>query len=181
MSDRHALEEAGGDLLGRIGMAMKQVDWDAFLSLTDLLPRVRRTFVAGSGRSGLVARSFGMRLMHAGLTASIPGETITPAAGKDDLLVAISCTGQIGVTHYLAQRAKQVSCRVAVLTATPDSPLARQADKLVLIPVDEPNIVVRACVFEHVAGLCLDAVFNVLSERMKLDLAAFRAHHANLE
>jgi 6-phospho-3-hexuloisomerase len=145
------------------------------------LPRARRTFVTGAGRSGLVARSFGMRLMHAGLPTFVPGETITPAAGAGDLLVAISCTGQTGITDYIARRARQLGAQVVVLTAAPDSPLARDADKVVVIPVASEDIVLRAAVFEHAASLCLDAVFNVLSDRMKLDLDAFRARHANLE
>ncbi len=181
MSDKDALKLAGDDLLARINTVLAQVDWASFLELADLLPRARRTFVSGAGRSGLVARSFGMRLMHAGLPAFIPGETVTPAAGERDLLVAISCTGQTGITHYIAQRARSLGAKVVVLTADPASPVAREADKIVTIPVVAENIVLRAAVFEHAASLCLDAVFNVLSDRLKLDLQAYRARHANLE
>ncbi|MCK4602456.1 MAG: SIS domain-containing protein, partial [Phycisphaerae bacterium] len=152
-----------------------------FMEMARMLPRARRTFVTGAGRSGLVARSFGMRLMHAGLPVFIPGETITPAAGEGDLLVAISCTGQTGFTDYIARRARQLGADVVVLTAEPNSPLAKEANKVVEIPATAKDIVVRAAVFEHAASLCLDAVFNVLAERLKLDLDEFRAHHANLE
>lgn len=179
--DRQALSAAGRELLERIETVMQNVDWSSFLALADMLPRVRRTFVTGAGRSGLVARSFGMRLMHAGLPVFVPGETITPAAGEGDLIVAISCTGQTGYTDYLARRARQLGARVVVLTADAESPLARDADKVVIIPATAPDIVLRAAVFEHAASLCLDAVFNVLSERLKLDLEEFRARHANLE
>jgi len=51
----------------------------------------------------------------------------------------------------------------------------------VVIPVASEDIVLRAAVFEHAASLCLDAVFNVLSDRLKLDLEAYRQRHANLE
>ena len=43
------------------------------------------------------------------------------------------------------------------------------------------DIVIRAAVFEHVTSLCLDAVFNVLAEQLKLDMAAYKQRHANLE
>jgi len=181
MPDKESLKTAGQDLLARIAAAMEKVDWTSFMELARLLPQVRRTFVIGAGRSGLVARSFGMRLMHAGLTAFIPGETITPAAEKGDLLVAISCTGQTGYTDYLASRARQLGAKVVVITAEPNSPLARDADRVVLIPAQAENIVLRAAVFEHAASLCLDAVFNVLSERLKLDMEDYRRRHANLE
>ena len=181
MSDRDALALAGNELLDRIAAVMRKVNWSSFLELADMLPRARRTFVTGAGRSGLVARSFGMRLMHAGLPAFIPGETITPAAGAGDLLVAISCTGTTGFTAYLAERARSLGAGVVVLTADPDSSLARQGDKVVVIPATADDIVIRAAVFEHTASLCLDAVFNVLSGKLKIDMAEFRARHANLE
>ncbi len=181
MSDRDAVRVAGQDLLTRIAAVMDKADWKGLLELADLLPRARRTFVTGAGRSGLVARSFGMRLMHAGLPAFVPGETITPAAGNGDLLVAISCTGATGITDYIAQRARQLGAKVVALTAEPQSALACKADKVVVIPASEDDIVLRAAVFEHAASLCLDAVFNVLSDRLRLDMDEFRQRHANLE
>jgi len=179
--DEKSLSQAGRDLLGRIEQVMDKVRWSDFVDLAQMLPQARRTFVAGAGRSGLVARSFGMRLMHAGLTAFVPGETNTPAIEPGDVLVAISCTGQTGITHFLAGRARQLGAKVVVLTADGASPLAKSADKLVLLPVEAQDIVLRAAVFEHAASLCLDAVFNVLSERFKLDLQTYRRRHANLE
>ena len=180
-SDKEAVHEAGRHLLDRIAETMAHVNWADFLDLANEVRRVKRTFVTGAGRSGLVARSFGMRLMHAGLTAFIPGETITPAADAGDLLVAISCTGQTGYTDYITRRARELGAKVVVLTAEPQSPLARDADRVVVIPAAGEDIVLRAAVFEHAASLCLDAVFNVLADKLKLDLAEFRQRHANLE
>jgi len=179
--DKDKVEQAGGELLASIRRAMEKADWAGILELVDMLPRAGRTFVTGAGRSGLVARSFGMRLMHAGLPVYIPGETITPAAGQGDLLVAISCTGETGYTDYLARRARGLGARVVVLTADGSSPLARDADKVIIIPTVATDIVLRAAVFEHATSLCLDAVFNVLSERLKVDGEQFRRRHANLE
>ena len=180
-SDKDAVRLAGQELLDRIAETMRPVNWADFLELADMLPRAKRTYVTGAGRSGLVARSFGMRLMHVGLPVFVPGETVTPAAGPGDLLVAISCTGETGYTEYLAERARELGAKVVVLTAEADSHLARVADKVVVIPVYDEHIVLRAAVFEHAASLCLDAVFNVLSARLKLGLEEYRRRHANLE
>ena len=179
--DRDKVKRSGKELLERIDAVMDKTDWDGLFELADMLPKVQRTFVTGAGRSGLVARSFGMRLMHAGLTAYVPGETITPAAGAGDLLVAISCTGQTGYTEFMADRARKLGAKVVVLTAASKSPLAKAADKVVLIPATAKDIVTRAAIFEHATSLCLDAVFNVLSDRLKLDIAEYRRRHANLE
>jgi len=180
-ADRDAVRDAGAELLGHVHEVMQKVNWLDLLELTDMLPEANRVFVTGAGRSGLVGRMFGMRLMHAGLTAFVTGETITPAATSGDLLVAISCTGTTGYTAYLVERAKQLGAKVVVITAEADSPLANIANKTVLIPMDIKDIVQQAAVFEHATGLCLDAVFNVISERLKVDTKAFQSRHANLE
>ncbi len=181
LSDKDAVKKAGAELLERVEATMSGVDWPSFLELAVLLTQAKRTFVTGAGRSGLVARMFGMRLMHAGLTAYIPGETITPAAAAGDLLVAISCTGATGYTDYLASRARDLGAKVVVITSVAESPLAQTAGQVVLVPASAKDIVLRAAVFEHATSLCLDAVFNVLSARLKVDADAFNSRHANLE
>ena len=181
MPDKQSLQSAGKDLIKRIDAVMADVDYDSFVDLGERLPRARRTFVTGAGRSGLVAKSFGMRLMHAGLPAFIPGETVTPAAGEGDLIVAISCTGTTGFTEYIASRAKELGAEVVVITAETDSPLAAQADTIIDIPAKAEDIVLRAAVFEHATSLCLDALFNVLAGKLKLDMESFQSRHANLE
>ena len=168
-------------MLAKIDEIMALVDWSSFTELAEMLPQSRRTFVAGAGRSGLVARSFGMRLMHAGLPVFIPGETVTPAMHAGDLMVAISCTGQPGITEYLARRSHELGAKVVVITAETKSPVAAHADRIVEIPARDSNIVLRAAIFEHATSLCLDAVFNVRSEKLKLDLQKYRERHANLE
>jgi len=181
MPDEQSLIVAGEELVSRISAVMQKVDWSSFTALAGMLSQVRHTFVTGAGRSGLVARSFGMRLMHAGLSAYVPGETITPATGPEDLLVAISCTGTTGYTDYMAKRARRLGAKVAVITSDQNSPLAEDADLVITVPATAEDIVLRAAVFEHAASLCLDAVFNVLSEKLKLDLDTYRQRHANLE
>jgi 6-phospho-3-hexuloisomerase len=181
MPDRRALEIAGKELLERIQKTMAAVRWESFMELGLMLPKARRTFVAGAGRSGLVARSFGMRLMHTGLPVFIPGETNTPGAGPGDLVVAISCTGQTGYTTYIAERARELGAKVAVVTSDAESPAAGFGDTVIIVPVEAEDIVIKAAVFEHATSLCLDAVFNVLADRLKLDLHAYRQRHANLE
>ena len=179
--DKDKVKQAGEELLSRIGRAMSGADWSGIFELADMLVQTGSIFVTGAGRSGLVARNFGMRLMHAGLVVYIPGETITPAAGAGDLLVAISCTGQTGYTDYMVKRARQLGAKVVVFTAETSSPLADDADKVIVIPATAEDIVTRAAVFEHAASLCLDALFNILSDRLKLDQDEYRRRHANLE
>ena len=165
MSNRDALQLAGQELLDRIRETMGKVDWQSFLELADLLPRVRRTFVTGAGRSGLVARIFGMRLMHAGLPAFVPGETVTPAAGRDDLLVGadavtpgwiLNKTGTSMLAAVAAERGVPV-----YVAATRDKFMDSRAARLLRIGEHEPSVVwdtappgvaVRNVWFERVPG-----------------------------
>lgn len=179
--DKNAVQAAGKRLLDHIDAVMSEANWAGFVELADMLPKANRTFLTGAGRSGLVARSFGMRLMHAGLPAFIPGETVTPAAGLGDLLVGVSCTGTTGYTEYITRRARELGAKVVVITAELESPMAQVAHKVIFVPARSDNIVVRAAVFEHAASLCLDAVFNILVDRLKLDTDSLRKRHANLE
>jgi D-arabinose 5-phosphate isomerase GutQ len=52
---------------------------------------------------------------------------------------------------------------------------------VIVIPAVAEDIVLRAAVFEHASSLCLDALFNVLSGKLKLDLEQYNQRHANLE
>ena len=53
-----------------------------------------RVYVAGSGRSGLVAASFAMRLVHLGFATHVVGESTAPGIERGDLLVMASGSGR---------------------------------------------------------------------------------------
>ena len=90
--------------------------------------------VVGAGRSGLVGRAFAMRLMHLGFRTYVVGETITPAIGPNDVLVAISGSGSTAVVVTAAEAAKRVGAKVIAITSYRDSPLAKIADHVVVVP-----------------------------------------------
>lgn len=50
-------------------------------------------FLAGSGRSGFVAKFFAMRLMHLGFHAYVFGETLVPPVSDGDIILFISKSG----------------------------------------------------------------------------------------
>jgi 6-phospho-3-hexuloisomerase len=179
--DKDVVKNSVYESLKLIQETLKAINWKDFTDLADMISKVKRTFVVGAGRSGLVARSFGMRLMHAGLQAYIPGETITPAIYKDDMLVAISCTGETGYTNYLVKRGKEHGSKIIAFTSDRNSNLAKIADKTFIIPAEGSNIVLKAATFEHTTSICLDAVFNVLKDRLKIDIETYKLKHANLE
>ena len=65
----------------------------------DRMLNAKRVYVAGAGRSGIIARAFALRLLHLGYDVYVVGETITPALKPGDMLVVFSGSGE---THSIA-------------------------------------------------------------------------------
>ncbi|MEW6419244.1 MAG: 6-phospho-3-hexuloisomerase [Nitrospirota bacterium] len=105
-------------------------DFDNFINLIIKTPRI---YIIGAGRSGLVARAFGMRLVHLKKKVFIVGETITPAMRKGDALIAVSGSGKTTWVVETAKATKSLGGKVAAITWDPKSELARLADTVVLI------------------------------------------------
>jgi 6-phospho 3-hexuloisomerase len=92
-----------------------------------------RTFLLGEGRSGLVARSFAMRLMHLGFDVYVFGEVVTPAVREKDLVIAVSGTGETGPVNETARIAKQHGARIAAVTSNTGASLGKLAEQVVTI------------------------------------------------
>jgi 6-phospho-3-hexuloisomerase len=93
----------------------------------------KKIFVVGMGRSGFVGRSFALRLMNLGFSVYFLGETITPAAGNEDLVIAISGTGMTKMVLTASAAAKDVGAKVIAITTYDKSPLGDIADHVVVL------------------------------------------------
>ncbi len=91
----------------------------------------KRVFVAGAGRSGLIAKAFGLRLMHLGLNTYVVGETITPAFLPGDTLVMFSGSGETHSMVSMCGTAHELGGRICLVTASSDSRMSRMADCVV--------------------------------------------------
>lgn len=172
-----------------LGAVLRRVDEEPIEKLLDAVLAAEKVYVAGQGRSGLVVRAFAMRLMHIGLTSFVVGETVTPAFMKDDLMVACSGSGETKITLHLAQMAKDSGGRLAVVTARPNSSLARMADIRVVLPCGEKGVKGRwtrtiqfgRALFEQSALILFDAMVLRLAERLRLRSKNILVRHTNLE
>jgi len=63
---------------------LKKVETTAFF---DRMLMAKRVYIAGAGRSGIIARAFALRMLHLGYDVYVVGETITPALKPGDTLV----------------------------------------------------------------------------------------------
>jgi len=158
----------------------------------------KRIFLVGSGRSGLVARSFATRLMHLGFNVSVIGETTTPPLRKGDVLIAVSGSGETTYPLTVAKEAKKLGARIVAVTSFPDSPLGKTADLVVKIggrvPAKETKDYVTrqlsgehepltpmGTLFELSTSIFFDALIAELAFRMGKKEEDLRARHATVE
>jgi 6-phospho-3-hexuloisomerase len=162
------------DLLGRVDAA-------AFARLVAAFENAdRRWFLTGQGRSGLVARMAAMRLMHLGRQAHVTGEATAPSIRDGDGLLIVSGSGETSVSVGFAGVAKAEGARVALLTHSAASTLARVADPVLVLPV-EASAQLGGSLFEQGSLIVLDAVILELARRIPGADARMRHRHANLQ
>jgi 6-phospho-3-hexuloisomerase len=161
--------------------ALAGVSEEQVRDLRRALLNARAVFVTGEGRSGLVGRCFAMRLMHLGIAAHVVGETVTPAIGKGDLLVAISGSGESEVTCVRARQAKALGARVVGVTGAEKSPLVEAAELALVISTVERSVQYGGTGFEQAALLVLDGIALQLQRELGRSAEEMDARHASVE
>jgi 6-phospho-3-hexuloisomerase len=166
--------------LERILEAVPEEDTRRFVAA---IRDARRVFMYGLGRSGLVARMFGMRLVHLGRDATIVGDTTTPAIGAKDLLIPCSRTGLSPILHHAVRLARKEGASVAAVVGRADSQPARKADLVVRLPLevaegerDQP----MGSLFEQALLLYLDQVVVRLMAELNKTVEDMERVHSNL-
>lgn len=157
-----------------------------------------KVLVMGAGRSGLVGRAFAMRLLHLGFNSYVLGETIVPAIGKNDIVVAISGSGRTKLILTAAEAAKEAGAKLISITSYFDSPLAKISDVVIEIPgrtkysknedyfarqilgITEP-LAPLGTLFEDTTQIFLDGIVAELMIRLKKTEEDLRLVHANIE
>ena len=168
-------------ILAEVSEVLQRVDEVQFQSLCEAIHAAQRVFVTGQGRSGYAARAFAQRLMHLGLNVRFIGSTTTPPIGIDDLLVAVSRSGERHVTCSYLETAKEAGAGAVVITSNRDATSAHLGSFTVLLAEGVQSEQVGGSLFEQSAFLYLDAVVAGLAEMLGESNESMLARHANLE
>lgn len=190
------------EMINRLAGTMKKIDPAQVDTLIDHLLEAkkhhRKILAIGAGRSGLVSRAFAMRLMHIDFDVHVVGETITPAVEKDDILFAVSGSGETTVVVTAAKIAKRIGAKIIAITTYPNSPLGKDADHVVVIPgrtkvaskkdyfsrqilgVHEP-LAPLGTLFELSAIVFLDGLIVELMNRLGKTEEEMKRRHATIE
>ncbi len=176
-------------ILNEIHSVLEKINEQSFAQLFSSIIDAKNIFVTGQGRSGLVSRTFAMRLTHIGLNAYCVGDATTPNIDKGDLLIACSSSGSTHITCYIAELAKKSFATVAAITSQKNSALTEYADIIVDLPVQEirthnkinGSIQFRSTLFEQACLVYLDGVIHLLVTELRSSEQEMNRRHSNLE
>ncbi len=106
----------------------------AFSAAVDLLYDCRgRVLLTGMGKSGLIGRKIAATLSSTGTSAFFlhPADAIHGDLGAlqpDDVVVAVSYSGETGEIRRLLETIRRVGARIVAITGVPDSTLGQTSD-----------------------------------------------------
>jgi len=193
---------AAEEIVAGIQSCIEELNMEDAERLVELLleSKDKKIFIVGMGRSGFVARAFALRLMNLGFNVYFLGETITPAAGKDDLLIAISGTGATKMVLTASTAAKEIGAKVVAISSFPESPLGQMADQVITIkgrtkigwPREEDYLARQimgerepltplGSVFENNCMVFLDSLVVELMHRLGRTEEDLKRRHATIE
>ena len=135
---RKVLRIEAGAILGLVD----RVD-ATFTAAVDLLFECRgRVLLTGMGKSGLIGRKIAATLSSTGTSAFFlhPADAIHGDLGAlqpDDVVVALSYSGETGEIRRLLETIRRVGARLVTVTGVPESTLGEAADVTLDCRVDE--------------------------------------------
>ena len=168
---------------------LSKVDESEVGAFIDQVTRANRIFVIGVGRVMLMIQAFAKRLKHLQFDSVVVGETITPAIGEHDLLVAASGSGETLTTITVMRLAKKHGAQVALITASNQSTAKEIADSSVRIPCPtkfhRPEETLSkqpmTSLFEQCLLFFCDCTSIMLQEGMNISEDDLWKAHSNLE
>ncbi len=170
-------------VLAELTQVAAGVDRREMARLVDVMRGAKRIFVAGIGRSGLMARALAMRLMHLEFDVHVVGETTTPSIGVGDLLVCCSRYGKSRTLHTYVEKAHESGAAAALVTMTAKSPLAKRVDHVFVIPVAAGGKSRQplGTIFEQSLLLYCDALVMLAMKRLGVSEEEMARRHTQLE
>jgi 6-phospho 3-hexuloisomerase len=121
----------------RVSEAIDRLDPATVDRAVAMLAKAPATFVYGAGRSGIIGRAFAMRLVQAGLTAFVIGESVTPIVRRGDAVFILSGAGESQSSTQTANIVRREGAELIVLTGRGTSKLAHAATLLITLDFPE--------------------------------------------
>lgn len=184
------VKETASEIAREIEGGLERIDDREADNLVEAIIDSDKIFCHSLGREGVIMRAFAMRLMHLGLKSFVVGDMITPPIGKGDLLIVSVGPGVCHTIAALMEVAKKKNGRIAVITAHPESELARMSDIVIDIPgstmakdkaPEHRSIQPMGSLQEQMLLVYLDAITMKLMEKLNETAEDMVKRHTNLE
>lgn len=193
-------KRAAKEIIEHVKIVMESIKKEEVEKFIEEIIKAKRIFLYGAGRSGLVAKSFGMRLTHLAKETFIIGETITPAVRKDDIVIFVSGSGRTLSVITTAKAAKKLGAKILAITSNKNSELYKLSDVVVVIRgktkddirkdsdyianqlkgMHEP-LTPLGTLFEDSCQIFFDSLVVELMRRMRKNEKEMINEHANIE
>jgi len=164
------------------GLEVKKLE-----KVKELLLSHKRVFLYGEGRTGLIAKTFGIRLIQLGKDVFFVGESLTPSFTSQDLLIGMSGRGKSKKLLLLFEKAKEeLKGTTLLITGNPNTAIKNFCDELLIIPNSvkslkkDVSIQPLNSLFEQSLFFLLDTIILVLVQDCGLTEVDLLKRHANL-
>ncbi len=170
-------------ILTELTEVASHVDEREMDALVCRMAKAKRIFVAGMGRSGLMAGALAMRLMHLKMQVFVVGETTTPSIRRGDLLICCSRYGRSRSLRTYIEKAHEAKAKAAMITMSTETPLAAQADYVFTIAVDVGGKSHQplGTIFEQSLLLYCDALVLLAMRKLGISEKQMAKQHTQLE
>ncbi|MEM0449390.1 MAG: 6-phospho-3-hexuloisomerase [Methanomassiliicoccales archaeon] len=176
------MKEASNFIISEVKESLEKVDPALSEKVCDAILGARVVFIYGVGRSGLVGKAFGVRLVQMGLDVHFIGDTTTPIVQKEDLLLVISNTGETMSAVQTANIVGRIGAEVVVITSNQQSKLGRTARIIVEIQPcrkeERSKLAPLGTIFEVASLIYLDSLVPLLMQKLNQSEASLRKRHA---
>jgi len=134
------VKKVAKEILQNASWSIEQLKEKDIKGMVDILLKAKKIFLLGVGHSGLIGKIFAMKLVHLGFDSYVVGDVTTPALNFEDVMVAISQSGETSTILTLCRKAKKLGGKIIAITSSPKSTLSKLADHTVLIRAKSKNI-----------------------------------------
>ena len=165
---------------------------DDLVKLIDLVIKIKDSdnmvFMYGAGRSGFIGRCFAQRLMHLGINSCFVSDAITHQYTKNDLLILISGSGETTSPVAIAQKAKKIGGKIALLTGNVDSTIGKLSDCVLKIKgkskdkaISQETLAPYTSLFDISTLSVLDSIGGTLMKLLGVTEEDIDNRHASIE
>ena len=168
------------------------IDYNKIAQLIDLIVHIKDSsnmvFVYGAGRSGFIGRCFAQRLMHLGIKSCFVSDAVTHQYTKNDLLILISGSGETTSPVAIANKAKKIGGKIALLTGNINSTIGKTSDCIIKIEgkskdkaISQETLAPYTSLFDISTLSVLDSIGGTIMKILDISEEDIDKRHATIE